>query len=321
MRKPFARSTIAVFLALLTWAPFASAYCRLRTCKDGPDGALCRRNSHACIAEGELLFYESPCLSFGVAKGGTGRLEISDQEFLQIVQEAFERWERVDCGGGSAPGLFVQSVGLVTQSEPFFCQEPSLNESVWLLDSFWTGLSKDAIGNTAPVYNLETGEIQDSDVQLNLEKIVGEIQPEQMKEALLSIATHEAGHFLGLAHTDVPDAIMYAKYNDADLLGRKLVADDVDGICEIYPPEHAPKTCPKAGVSQAALNIEGCTKAAMKAAARDEAIAAEPNPSCGFVNRPVRAVDGASSMRGSVAFASALGIALAALIAKRGRAA
>lgn len=48
-----------------------------------------------------------------------------------------------------------------------------------------------------------------------------------------SIATHEEGHFLGLDHTPVGSAIMYASYSGG--LKRTLASDDQSGVCTIYP--------------------------------------------------------------------------------------
>ncbi len=48
---------------------------------------------------------------------------------------------------------------------------------------------------------------------------------------LLNVAIHEIGHLLGLSHSNTPDAIMFAFYDDnAD----QLRQDDIDGIQELY---------------------------------------------------------------------------------------
>jgi hypothetical protein len=266
------RRWMCAFAALgpsLFLATSASAFCRSRTCSDAPDeGFECRRDSRGCISQGLLLSYETPCLSFAVASGAGKALDLSDNEVVEIVERAFNRWRSADCGQGTHPGMFVQGVGLVESSHIYFCEEPSLNTSVWLLQPRWT-LNQNALGNTASVFT-SSGEVVDADVQLNLNAILEHAEASSTKEVLLAIATHEAGHALGLAHSDDENAIMAAHYADEELTGRELTADDADGICELFPPEQAPTRCPKAGVSDAALNDEHCTLAILEATYGDD---------------------------------------------------
>jgi hypothetical protein len=48
-----------------------------------------------------------------------------------------------------------------------------------------------------------------------------------------SVALHELGHALGLAHTAHNEAVMYA-YISLGTIKRKCAADDIDGIRQIY---------------------------------------------------------------------------------------
>lgn len=49
---------------------------------------------------------------------------------------------------------------------------------------------------------------------------------------LITVAAHEIGHSLGLAHSDVEDALMWNTYEGSH---RFLDEDDIDGIDELYP--------------------------------------------------------------------------------------
>jgi hypothetical protein len=61
---------------------------------------------------------------------------------------------------------------------------------------------------------------------------------------LRSVMTHEAGHFLGLAHTGVPEATMFPNYQNGTLDLRSPKDDDQQAICNAYPPDRTPKgTC------------------------------------------------------------------------------
>jgi MYXO-CTERM domain-containing protein len=239
----------------------AFAYCRARSCQDDLSaGKICERDADSCIIEGDELYWGAPCLSFGVAKGQASAVGLTDREFEAIVEEAFDRWKSVDCGDGDGPGFEVQSVGAVSVDEVYYCPETSLNLSVWLLNEDWQDDSA-ILGFTHSTYAEDDAEVFDADVELNLERVMNELAGERTEEVLLSIVMHEAGHFLGLAHSDDERAVMAGSYSPRDLVGRPLTADDIEGVCEIFPPEDGPKQCSEPGVSEAALDWEACAEA------------------------------------------------------------
>jgi hypothetical protein len=57
---------------------------------------------------------------------------------------------------------------------------------------------------------------------------------------LESVLTHEAGHFLGLAHSTLPTAVMWAFYGPDQT---QLTADDQAAICATYPPKASGGGC------------------------------------------------------------------------------
>jgi hypothetical protein len=60
---------------------------------------------------------------------------------------------------------------------------------------------------------------------------------------LLTVAAHEIGHTLGLAHSNDPDALMYPSYSGPH---RALGQDDIAGIQSIYGVGSAPEPAPQA---------------------------------------------------------------------------
>ena len=60
---------------------------------------------------------------------------------------------------------------------------------------------------------------------------------------LLTVAAHEIGHTLGLAHSSDPDALMYPSYSGPY---RTLGQDDIEGIQELYGVGSAPEPAPEA---------------------------------------------------------------------------
>jgi hypothetical protein len=259
-RSLFALATLASTVLATLVTSDALAYCRLRTCLDGEDGSECRRNSRGCIAEGEQLSYASPCLSFAVAQGDGWKLGLSDRELADAISVAFERWRAVDCGDGSYPGFFVQNMGLVEAERAYVCEDPERNASVWLVYDTWR-LDADALANTSAVFDQDTGNVVDADVELNLQQVLAKTPAGKEWDALLAVATHEAGHVLGLDHSEVEGSLMSAEYADGELVGRELTRDDVDGICDLYPPDDSLTECRRARVPEGALDDESCTGA------------------------------------------------------------
>ena len=93
-----------------------------------------------------------------------------------------------------------------------------------------------AIGYTTLTVRIGTGEILGADIEINTANYVVVPDPPAppMAYDLASILTHEAGHFLGLAHSADDTAVMYAFYKPGS---STLTNDDILGICSIYDPD------------------------------------------------------------------------------------
>jgi MYXO-CTERM domain-containing protein len=75
---------------------------------------------------------------------------------------------------------------------------------------------------------------------------------------LQNTITHEAGHVLGLWHTDTASATMWAYADLREIVKRDLDADDVAGLCAIYPAGEAPTTCPGLDLPECQGSGSGC---------------------------------------------------------------
>ena len=58
-----------------------------------------------------------------------------------------------------------------------------------------------------------------------------------------SVVLHEAGHFLGLDHTEVLEATMFRSAETGEISKRSLEQDDQGGLCAIYPAGKPTVTC------------------------------------------------------------------------------
>jgi hypothetical protein len=268
-----ARALLAISALLTFFERAADAYCEARSCDpDAKGGQECDLDPETrCSTDGIALRRENGCIDIAVKHGDAETmLGLSDTEFEQIVLEAFEEWSSVDCGNGH-PSIQVQSVGSVETREPFSCiAMPSLNLNVWMLsdkigDSVVTSQSGATAGITHPSFVKSTGEIFDADVELNALWLLVQ-DPKVLRDHLRIVATHEAGHVLGLAHSRHEDALMYRNYAVSD--ERKPTADDVKGICDLYPPGRL--ECARPRAETAALSQNACNEAYLADRANDE---------------------------------------------------
>jgi hypothetical protein len=95
--------------------------------------------------------------------------------------------------------------------------------------------SLSTLARTTVTFDVDTGEILDSDIEINefQHRIV--VSPQKGEYSLVQVLTHETGHFIGIAHTPVSAATMYYAYNASNK--GDLVSDDVEAVCTIYGPD------------------------------------------------------------------------------------
>ena len=73
---------------------------------------------------------------------------------------------------------------------------------------------------------------------------------------LQSIVTHEIGHMIGIGHSDIVEATMFARNERTSVEKRTLHPDDEDAICTIYPPGSLDQTCNAAPTGGLELDCE-----------------------------------------------------------------
>jgi hypothetical protein len=260
--------SLGVALAALLASPAAHAFCRTSSCPNVGTSQVCTPAQGGDC--GVPLFWPKPCVGWSLQQDASAKVTFAQAE--QIFTTAFDTWMNAACAGGGHPRMRV------SEATPAVCTKHEYNQKVGnaniivFRDAAWPYEgSANTLALTTVTYNLDTGEIYDADMELNSADNNFTVGDGSVDFDLLSIATHETGHFLGLAHSPDVHATMFPDYVEHSTNLRELSPDDINGICAIYPPGDAiPSDCditPRHGFSVLCAADqpppdEGCSTAA-----------------------------------------------------------
>lgn len=232
-RRASSFALLACSLVTLTAAE-ADAYCLTAACANDIAGQVCSPASPQDC--GTPLFWNPACLGVSVQRDASVQVDLATTQAL--VAQAFAAWENVDCGGGENPAIHVEMFDAVSCDEQEYNQRGGNTNLVVFRDAGWPYVGAgNTLALTTVTYNLDTGEIFDADLEVNsTQQIDLTTSDGGVEYDLLSILTHEAGHMLGMAHSQNAEATMKVEYQPGDLELRTLHADDAAGICASYPP-------------------------------------------------------------------------------------
>ena len=225
--------------AALGWSARAAAFCRTMSCELGEDPMHpCPRDENLCVTKGKPLHWPSSCLTYSVQVDGSARSKLDADQVKKFVAQAFDAWKSARCPGGGSPRFEVAFEGYVScDRHEAICEGADKNVNVVMFhDSGWlNGASR--LGVTTPTGGTESGLIVDADIEINSQNFSFASDPSgMMSTSLLYVLTHEVGHFLGLAHSGVGDAVMSTSYQSLPFSPNLISADDAAAICAAYPP-------------------------------------------------------------------------------------
>jgi hypothetical protein len=245
-------AAISLALCAIAFSAQASAFCRATTCD--PSSGKCERDSQLCLTTGTPLFWASSCVQVYVQADGSPTQGISFDTAKQSAERAFAAWLTADCRSAT-PAIDVQVLGPITcATAEYNPTQKNANLIVFRDDDWPYPGSEDTLGFTDLHFNADTGELWDADLEINSFAYRFSVGNPVTDNDLDSMLTHEAGHMLGLAHTLVKDATMFASYTPGTDSLRTLADDDVQAVCAAYPPDRTPErtSCsPRHGFSDA----------------------------------------------------------------------
>jgi hypothetical protein len=243
MKREQVRAGVAALL--LTLLPSsAQAFCRTTTCDPNKPSDHCQIDAHACVVSGKPLSWRSSCVTVGVQRMGSPKNGLSFDDVAPLVQQAFGAWVQADCGSGT-PSIDVQLLGPIECGVSEYNSDAANANIVLFREDEWPYIgAANAIGLTTTRFDTTNGDLWDADIELNGVGAQLSIGDPITGDDLLSVLTHEAGHFLGLSHSDNAKATMRPIYDPArdgaDF--RSLSSDDMAGICSVYPPQRTAPT-------------------------------------------------------------------------------
>ena len=107
------------------------------------------------------------------------------------------------------------------------------NVVAWSRDA-WP-FEPDALAMTVTAFQEKSGKLVDADILINEEDYAWGVGASAEND-LVNALTHEVGHFIGLGHSDDPDATMFARAEPFETEKRTLSDDDRAAVAALYPP-------------------------------------------------------------------------------------
>jgi MYXO-CTERM domain-containing protein len=225
-------------LAILSAFPrSARAFCRTTTAAVPPGYDPVESG---CWTEGRPIAWTAGRVSYALASSSSRQVLLADA--TRIAHLAFDSWNRAFCAGRGAPQIQTFDDGPLPVVAGADCGAPpcagasNMGNLIIFDDDGWPHNDPaNTLALTTITYGADSGVVLHAQVDVNSYQhmLTAEEPPPPGAFDLQAILTHEAGHFLGLAHATDPHSVMYAYYRPGAIA---LTQDDVDGVCAIYPP-------------------------------------------------------------------------------------
>lgn len=235
---------LAIFVPLFSLALTASfhahAFCRTTTA-DEPRPY--DPSQQGCWTKGTPVAWHSREVGYSIVSAASSQISFVDA--TRVIAASFAKWSAASCSATDAskhPSIAVRDVGPVDSAANdcgLIQCDPTVHDPqhvVVFRDEKWPHNDpNNTLALTTVTYGVNTGEIFDADMEINTHDHLMSVATPTPGGSfdLGTIVTHEAGHFIGLSHSNDASAVMFVRYQ----AGRsELTADDQLGACTIYPP-------------------------------------------------------------------------------------
>ena len=249
--------SIAAAFACWLGGPPAAAFCRTMTCPtppDYPDSEDCVPpdfESYCASLDPPRrvlpVYWTNACVTYDINQNASDQIPYSTA--AQQFATAFSKWTGAICpattddagadAGEGKVSIDIRDLGPVSCDALTYNTNEGNQNVIIFHDDVWPyNDANNTLGLTTITYDPDTGELDDADMEINstVPLTVSGAVPTDGYD-FQSIITYETGHFFGMAHSTEDTSTMFAHYTPGSTEMRLLKADDMAGICSIYPPD------------------------------------------------------------------------------------